>query len=127
MTSHLFVVFVGKIGDGVGTSERKVVTLRLGRLPLHGVFWGDRIEVDSRLDDALFDGVITNSQCCADVLATFGGPSLSKALILGRGRCAVVGWSGSTQAKQGKSYGDCGEVHAVLLQTTLECLQIGFD
>lgn len=41
-----------------------------------------------------------------------------------KGRRDLLGWRGSTKAKQGKSCSDCGEMHAVLLQTTLELLEI---
>lgn len=85
MAAHFFVVAVGKIGYSVCTGEGKVVALRLGGLPFHGIFGGDGVEVCAGLDDALFDRVIADGQGCADVLAALGGPGLSESCILGGG------------------------------------------
>lgn len=53
MTAKLLVIVDSEIGVLIGGAKSELATPWLGRLPLHGILWGDGAKLRWTLDDVL--------------------------------------------------------------------------
>lgn len=71
MAAKLLVIVDGEIGVLISRAKSELATPWLGRLPLHGILWGDGTKLGWALDDVLRAGVAAESEGCADMLLPF--------------------------------------------------------